>query len=121
MEYSNEGLRKPKTHKGARLIIVNADGESGFVGNTYIPLNWKSTNKTGEYHNEIDYYNYKKWVKEKLIKKLSKESIVVIDNAPYHNKEIDKCPHSVTKKSRVQLWEKNIPFREDSLKPEFHA
>lgn len=116
---SNKGLNKPIS-KGSRLIILNAGGENGFVANAYV--RWKSSCSTGDYHNEMNFDNYKKWVQEKLVPNLPANSVLVIDNAPYHNKQIDKCPTSSTRKEDMQKWlrGKNISFRADMLKPELY-
>lgn len=116
---SNEGLRSPVS-KGTRLIILNAGGEDGFVPNSYV--RWKSNNNTGDYHNEMNYENYEKWVTNNLLKYVPPRSVIVIDNAPYHNKQIETCPTSATIKAEMMNWlrAKNIPFNEKSLKPELY-
>jgi hypothetical protein len=57
-----------------------------------------------------------------LIPNLPANSVVVIDNAPYHNKQQDKCPTSATTKREMQEWlrSKNIPFGNDLLKPQLY-
>jgi hypothetical protein len=67
------------------VIILNAGGDNGFVPGTY--ARWKSTYKTGDYHDSMNYDNYEKWVTRQLIPNLPANSVVVIDNAPYHNKQ----------------------------------
>lgn len=56
--------------------------------------------------------NYEKWVHEKPIPNLPEKSVVVDDNAPYHNVQISKAPTSASKKDNMVAWlaEKNIPF-----------
>lgn len=117
---SMEGLKKPVS-KGQRLIIIHAGGENGFVPNAYI--RWRSNNNTGDYHNEMNYDNYKKWVTEKLIPNVLPKSVVVIDNAPYHNIQINKIPTSATTKAEMQTWlrQRNIPFSMEMLKPQLYA
>jgi hypothetical protein len=36
--------------------------------------------------------NFEKWVNEKVITNLATPSINVVDNAPYHEKQVDKSP-----------------------------
>lgn len=68
--------------KGKRLIMLHAGGENiGFVKNAL--LIFKSGTKTGDYHNEMNFENYEKWLKEKLIPNLPKNSVLVLDNAPH--------------------------------------
>lgn len=115
---SNECLKKP-IGKGARLIIVHAGGENGFVPEAYV--RWKS-NSTGDYHNEMNYENYKKWIQEKLIPNLPPKSVLVIDNAPYHNKQLDKCPTSASNNEDMRRWlrQKNIIHSDTMLKTELY-
>lgn len=116
---TTDGVKKPVS-KGPRLIIVNAGGEDGFVKNAYV--RWKSSSNSGDYHNEMNYEMYKKWVTEKLIPNLPPRSVVVIDNAPYHNKQKEKMPISSTKKQDMKEWLRlrNISFNENMLKPELY-
>jgi hypothetical protein len=83
------GLLAP-TSKGERLIIVHAGGRAGFISNAL--LIYKSRQKTGDYHNEMDSKNYARWLKTMLIPNLPLKSILVIDNASYHNIQTDKPP-----------------------------
>lgn len=116
---SNEGLHKPVS-KGQMLVIVNAGGESGFVKNAY--LRYKPIIKTGDYHDAMNYDNYKKWLQEKLIPNLPPNSVLVIDNAPYHNVQTEKCPIMSSRKAEMQQWltARNIAFTNEMLKVELY-
>lgn len=97
---SIEGLHVP-INKGDRLIIIHAGGEIGFIPNAL--LTWKASSKSGDYHANMNTDNFLKWVREKLIRNLPPMSVVVVDNAPYHNTCIDKQPNSNTKKRYCRL------------------
>lgn len=116
---SNEGLARPIS-KGLRLIIVHAGCETGFIPNA--KLIFKSNTTTGDYHHEMNYENYKKWLLEKLIPNLPPKSVLVIDNAPYHNVQKDKAPNSNSRKSVMIDWlrSKNIYFDNNMLKPDLY-
>lgn len=116
---STEGLHAP-IGKGPRLIIVNALGESGFLQNAL--LIFKSGSTSGDYHKEMNSENYLKWLKQQLIPNLPPNSVVVVDNASYHNTTVDKNITSSTKKNEMQQWlnEKNIPFRGNMTKIELY-
>lgn len=78
---------KAPVAKGQRWIIVHAGGEKGFVQNHL--LIFKSGLKTGNYHDEINHINYTKWLNEKLIPNLLKNSVIVVDNASHrYNGEV---------------------------------
>jgi hypothetical protein len=62
--------------------------------------------------------NYERWLKEKLIPNLPQNSVVVTDNASYHNVKLNRAPTSASRKSEMKEWlmQKNIPFEENSYK-----
>ena len=66
--------------------------------------------------------NFEKWVVEKLIPGLPKNSVLVLDYAPYHNYQSEKCPTSNSSKSELMQWisNKKIPFTPNMFKPELH-
>ncbi|XP_072375502.1 uncharacterized protein [Diabrotica undecimpunctata] len=98
---SSDGLRNPVS-KGQRLPIFAFGNEDGFVNDSY--LRWKSQSKTGDYHDDINYENYHKWLTENLLLNLPSNSVIVLDNAPYHYKREDKLPSSTSRKADMQMW-----------------
>lgn len=116
---TNRGLLKPVS-TGHRLIIVNAGGENGFIPGAN--LIFKSNLKSGNYHHEMNFENFSKWVNEKLIPNLPPKSVLVIDNAPYHNVQVNKPPNSNSTKETMKNWlrEKNILFNDNMLKCELY-
>ncbi|XP_063897313.1 uncharacterized protein LOC135118660 [Helicoverpa armigera] len=106
--------------KGNRWIIVHAGGEMGFVENAL--LVFKSNTKSGDYHDEMNNTNFKKWVTEKLLPNLQTETIIVMDNAPYHSICINKCPNTNAKKADMQHWlnEHNVEYNESYTKPQLY-
>ncbi|PNF17397.1 hypothetical protein B7P43_G02982 [Cryptotermes secundus] len=48
--------------KGQRPIVIHAGGDQGFIPNAYV--RFKSHQKTGDYHSDMNYTNYEKWLKE---------------------------------------------------------
>lgn len=116
---SQAGVAVPIS-KGNRLILLHAGGEMGFIDNCLIM--WKANIKTGDYHDNMNHTNYIKWMTEQLIPNLPPKSFEVVNNASYHNVEINKSPTSNTKKADMQAWlqEKNIPFSPTMLKVELY-
>ncbi|CAK1592281.1 unnamed protein product [Parnassius mnemosyne] len=70
----------------------------------------------------MNYENYEKWIKNQLVPNLPANSVVVVDNASYHNKQEDPAPTSNSRKADMQSWlrEKNIEFEETMLKPQLY-
>lgn len=52
------------------------------------------------------YFNcfFQKWTEEKLIPNLKPNTIVVMDNAAYHNVQDDRRPVQSTRKADIQGW-----------------
>lgn len=92
-------LVKNPISKGRRLIIVHAGGEDGFVPNAL--LIFPSGLKTGDYHDDMNFANFTKWLEEMLFPNLQPNTVLVIDNAPYHNVQSDKLPTSNSKKAEL--------------------
>lgn len=106
--------------KGDRLIIIHAGGSMGFIpGCLQI---FKSGSTSGDYHDEMNSVNYEKWITEKLIPNLPPNSVVVTDNAPYHNVQINRAPNSNSKKADMVSWltEKHFTFTPQMLKPQLY-
>lgn len=95
---------------GARWIIAHAGGKTGFINNAL--LLFKSKTKSSDYHDDMNATNFMRWIKEKVIPNLPSSSLVVMDNAPYHCKQINKAPNLGNKKAEIQDWltRNNISF-----------
>jgi hypothetical protein len=49
---------------------------------------FKSGTKSGDYHHEMNFDNYERWLKTKLIPNLPPNSVLLVDNAAYHNVQL---------------------------------
>jgi len=65
--------------KGERLIVIHAGGEDGFVENAL--LMWKASSSSGDYRCQVNFENYEKCVRKKLIPNLPTNSVVVLINS----------------------------------------
>lgn len=119
--YSGEDgpcVQKP-TGKGERLIIINAITKSGWVPGA--KLVFKSTKKTGDYHGQVNWELFKKWFIEMLLENIPSNSLIIMDNASYHNTLSEHSPPTpiCSKKKIIEWLEHNKMFcRQDCLKPE---
>ena len=111
-------IGKP-TGKGDRLIILNAITKDGWVPNA--KLVFKASKKTGDYHTNMNWDNFSKWFQEKLLKNIPENSLIIMDNTPYHNVLVEdafpKKSHSI-KRLREWLSNNEIPWTKDMLKSE---
>ena len=119
--YSDEDgpwVQKP-TGKGERLIIINAITKFGWVSGS--KLVFKSTRKTGDYHGQMNWDLFKKWFTEMLLANISKNSLIIMDNASYHNTLAEHSPPTpLCSKKKIMEWldQNKIYCRDDCLKPE---
>jgi len=111
-------IQKP-TGKGERLIIMNAITKDGWVPRAKVVF--KSTRKTGDYHGQMNADLFQKWFTKKLLPNIPDKSIIVMDNASYHNVLTEySAPTANSSKAKIRTWlEANkIPCKEDCLKVE---
>ncbi|XP_049869122.1 uncharacterized protein LOC126368921 [Pectinophora gossypiella] len=116
---TTKGLKKPVS-KTQRAVIVHAGSEAGFVPNAL--LTFKSGTESGDNRGVMNFETYEKWIRTQLLPNLPPKSILVLDNATYHNKEYDVAPNENTKKTDMQTWlsKHGIPFTPDMLKPQLY-
>lgn len=92
-----------------RLIIVHAGGKNGFVPNA--GLIFKANSTSGDYYGQMNATKFRKWILEKLLPNISSNTVVVMDNAPYHCVVLNKPPGKYASKADMINWlmENNIP------------
>jgi transposase len=70
--------------------------------------------KDGDYHQEMNSFVFLEWFENQLMPALKNPSLVVLDNASYHNVKTEHtvCPNFSQKKAVLQnyLTQNNIPF-----------
>lgn len=94
------GLPNP-SGKGKRLIILHIGSENGFLPGGL--LCFVSKKNTGDYHDEMNGANFKEWF-ESIMPILDPNSIIVMDNAPYHSVETEKYPTTAWNKAAILEW-----------------
>ena len=118
-EQGKGGLRVP-TGAGQRVIISHAGGSTGFVENSADVFIGKTG--CGDYHNEKNTVHFMSWFNETLLPNLPTNSVIVLDNAKYHNKvTLDtRSPTASWRKHEIQDWlnKKGIIFSTDEIKAE---
>lgn len=92
----------------------------GFIRNAC--LVWKAGTTEGDYHMQMNHENFVTWTKTQLIPNLPQNSVVVIDNASFHNVQVNKAPNSNSKKADMTKWldEHEIEYDSSLLKPELY-
>lgn len=113
----------PKTPaaKECPYILVHAGSETGFVIGA---LNlFRAMENSLEYHGDMDGPYYETWFKTKLLPKLEPDSVIVLDNAPYHSVQKEVFPGQNWQKAEIQAWlvKKGIQYAPGSIKAELLA
>lgn len=111
-------VQKP-TGNGERFIIMNAMTKDGWVPNA--KMVFKSTKKTGDYHGQMNAEIFQKWFMEILMPNIPSKSIIIMDNAAYHNTLANtSAPTRNCSKSRMLKWldDNKVSCNPDCLKVE---
>ena len=60
----------------------------------------------GDYHNEMNSRHFLEWFEERLLPALQEPSVIIIDNASYHNTRVEgtTAPTSNNRKAEMQEW-----------------
>lgn len=96
-------VHKP-SGRGPRLIIVHAMTTAGWVQGAQ--LVFQAKRRTGDYHGQMDFANFRRWFCRSFLPHIPAASLIVMDNAPYHNVYVDGVfyPTTATKKGELQNW-----------------
>ena len=84
------------------MIILHAGYEGGFVPNADVVF--KAHSSSGDYHGEMNHKTIVRWLEDKLVPNLPPKCVLVMDNAAYHNVQVDRCPVRSTRKPLMQEW-----------------
>ncbi|KAI5637523.1 DDE superfamily endonuclease domain-containing protein [Phthorimaea operculella] len=70
----------------------------------------------------MDAETFEKWFKG-ILEKIEPGSVIVLDNAPYHSRRLERIPNMSWRKADIQGWltEKNIQFEEKEIKAQLLA
>lgn len=111
-------VNKP-SGKGPRFIILHAITMDGWVKGA--ELVFEAKRRTGDYHGQMNWDNFSKWFTCQLLPNIPSNSIIILDNARYHNVLVDGYfPNPASRKQQMRDWlsRNNIPWSEDMLRPE---
>lgn len=87
--------------RGKRVIILHAGNENGFIQNALLLSAKNITNSSADYHQDMTAELFETWVKNQLLPNISPNSIIVMDNASYHSRILNKKPNSNSKKADI--------------------
>lgn len=107
---------KPPSGKGKRLIITHIGSVDGFVEGGLLMF---QSNHTGDYHEDMNGDVFEEYF-EQMLDLIPPNSVIVMDNASYHSRKIEKIPTNSWRKAEIIEWlvQKNITFEENMVKKE---
>jgi len=85
---------------------------------------FQAKRKTGDYHDQMNWDNFSKWFIHQLLPNIPKNSLIVMDNASYHNVLVDDAleASSILKQElRDWLTAHHYDWTSDMLKAELFA
>ncbi len=104
---------------GPRFIIVHAVTKDGWVNNAQLVFEAKK--RTGDYHGQMNWTNFSKWFQSQLLPNIPPKSMIILDNAKYHNVLMDGFfPNTSSSKKQLSDWltRNGYSWSEDMLKTE---
>jgi hypothetical protein len=90
------------TSTSHRLFVVHIGSSNDFLEGA--GLVFRAGTANGDYHGKINADNFEKWLNEIVIPKLPSASVLVMDNAPYHGRQVDKPPSASALKKEMIDW-----------------
>jgi hypothetical protein len=115
---TSQSVKKRRPTTSTRYIVLHAGTRNGFVSGA--SLIFVAGTKSGDYHDSMNGENFEHWMSTQLLPNLEEPSIIVMDNASYHNVLVEKPPTQSWRKDEIIAWlqEKRIPFAEGLFKAE---
>ena len=116
VDSDGKGGWKVPSGKGQRLIVLHAGGVEGWVDG--VDLVFRSKTKSADYHDEMNSEHFMEWMTQQLLPRLEEPSVVILDNASYHNIQRDKPPTTQNKKDEIKEWldKHNITYDSTDIK-----
>lgn len=94
------GLSLSDLNPSNRVIVLDIGSEDGFLQGGRL---YKANTTIGDYHSQMNFVNFTKWIRERVLPSLPPNSVVIIDNAPFRGEQGDKVPNkSATKKVMIE-------------------
>lgn len=115
LEGCSTGFKEP-SGKGRRLIVTHIGGVRGFVNEGLLLFESK---KTCDYHEEMNGDVFEEYF-EQMIEFLPQNSVIVLDNASYHSRLVERLPCNQWRKNEIVSWlvSKNLYFDDTMTKAE---
>lgn len=107
--------------KAQHLIIVHSGGINGFINNAL--LIFQSDKNVNVHHKGMNYEIFSNWMMEKCLPNLPEHSVIVFDNASYHNAQVNRVPNMNSNKQALMAWldDNGVPNSSSMRKKELYS
>ncbi|XP_046981561.1 uncharacterized protein LOC124550863 [Schistocerca americana] len=99
-----------------RLIVGSVGSRKGFIREAQ--LNFWANSAKGDYRGQMTSEIFEKWFETMVLPNLPPNAVIVINNAPYQNRQVDKTPTCYHTKMRMLQWlqKRQVPCSESMRK-----
>ena len=88
--------------RGKRIVIVHAGTSNGFISGSLLLCGKRLSDAFSDYHQDMNPNAFETdWFLEKLIPNLPEKSVVILDNASYYCRQVDKIPNMNKRKAEM--------------------
>ncbi|CAH1982636.1 unnamed protein product [Acanthoscelides obtectus] len=98
---SNKCILNASCNRGKRIIILHAGSENGFIPNALLLSAKNIKESCADYHEDMTSDLFERRIEQQLIPNISPNSVIIMDNAPYHSRQKNKIPNTGTKKQDI--------------------
>ncbi|CAH1954533.1 unnamed protein product [Acanthoscelides obtectus] len=81
--------------------VDDSNNENGFIPNALLLSAKNIKESCADYHEDMTSDLFEKWIEQQLIPNISPNSVIIMDNAPYHSRQKNKIPNTGTKKQDI--------------------
>lgn len=114
IDNSKKCYTKAPANRGKRITILHAGSEEGWIPECLFLAAKNISDSSLDYHCDTTAEVFEDWFQNKLMPNIPPNSCIVMDNASYHSRQINKIPGSTNRKSEIQdfLYERDLYFHE---------
>lgn len=102
VDRSTKCQTKAPSNKGKRITILHAGSENGWIPNCLLLSAKNVKDSSLDYHEDTTAELFENWFQNSLLPNVPEKSVIVMDNASYHSRLLNKVPNAANKKSEIQ-------------------
>ena len=99
---SGKCVTRAPSNRGKRITILHAGSEDGWIPNALSLSSKNISESCVDYHEDTTAEVFEDWFGTKLLPNMPPNSVIVMDNASYHSRQLNKAPCSKDTKAKIQ-------------------